>query len=1102
MSDDIESILIVDDDNSFRRSIATTLRRRKYDVLEAADGQSAVEMARAKLPDLVLCDVNMNGMDGFAVLAGLRSQPPTSAIPVVLMTGGLQPRGARYSMEHGADDYLPKPFDTATLLATVGARLERVRAVKRLARENEGRLLEILSATQDLVAIVDSENGRLLYLNRAGRRMLNLKEAEDISQTRLEDFHATQNGGVPIADQIAQARQQGMWVGACAFVARGGCQVPVSKQILAHRLPSGTHGFLSIVARDITDRKQAEEALAQQLQLAALDADIGISLTRQNSLEAILDECARHLVRRLDVAFARIWILNPAENVLELRASAGIYTHLDGPHGRVRMGQFKIGLIAQERKPHLTNQVIGDPRVGDQEWAQREGMVAFAGYPLIVADKLVGVMAMFARHQLPEAILSKLSSAADAIALGIVRKQSEEALHLQTSALEAAANGIVITDRRGKILWVNPAFTQLTGYQASEAIGGTPAVLKSGAHTREFYANIWQTVLAGRVWQGELINRRKDGTVYHEEMTITPVRDGNGELKHFIAVKRNISERKEFEQALARERDLLQALLDNLPDYICFKDTRSRFTRVNTAQARLLGLYNPLQAIGRMDADFIAAGVAGTTLTGESRVLSTGEPMIDTVEQIHSAKGETLWVSSTKVALRDRDGRITGLVGVSRDITQRKNDEERMRAREESFRALANNVPDAVARFDRELRFVYGNPALARAIGLPPSRFVGKTNIELGLPAQEEWNTAIRRVFETGRSETIEFTANSPAGPRNLEARLSPERSASGEVRNVLAVTRDFTAQRQAEKERRMMEVHLRQAQKLEAIGQLAAGIAHEINTPSQYVGDNTRFLRDSFASLVRVCESHKALLQAARTDALTAEQLAEADRLLASEDLDYLLEQIPAAIRETLEGVERVTKIVRAMKEFSHPGGREMSAADLNQAIETTVTVARNEWKYVAEMQLDLDPELPLVPCFVGEFNQVILNLTINAAHAIADVVKEPPGGKGRITIRTRRDGDHVEIRVSDTGTGIPEAIRPKIFEPFFTTKDVGRGTGQGLAIVYGSIVKKHNGSVTFETETGKGTTFIVRLPLAFKPSDPADRRNASGITPQLTSP
>jgi PAS domain S-box-containing protein len=335
------------------------------------------------------------------------------------------------------------------------------------------------------------------------------------------------------------------------------------------------------------------------------------------------------------------------------------------------------------------------------------------------------------------------------------------------------------------------------------------------------------------------------------------------------------------------------------------------------------------------------------------------------------------------------------------------------------------------------------------------------------------------RIFKTGH-HAIEYRFRHENGAYvwvHDDARLISD--ADGKPVEIIGSLRDISARKGVELEQQKMEVQLRQAQKLEAIGQLAAGIAHEINTPTQYVGDNTRFFKDSFENIRNVLKSHEEVLRAARNNSLSPETLEQAEKILRDSDLEYLFEQVPAAINETLEGVERVTKIVRAMKEFSHPGGKEKSPADLNKAIESTVTVARNEWKYVAEVTLELDPNLPLVPCFLGEFNQVILNLVINASHAIADVVKQSPGTSGNITVATRRDGDCVEVRVADTGTGIPENVRARIFEPFFTTKPVGKGTGQGLSIVYTNIVKKHGGTVTFESQTGKGTTFILRLPL-----------------------
>jgi PAS domain S-box-containing protein len=279
--------------------------------------------------------------------------------------------------------------------------------------------------------------------------------------------------------------------------------------------------------------------------------------------------------------------------------------------------------------------------------------------------------------------------------------------------------------------------------------------------------------------------------------------------------------------------------------------------------------------------------------------------------------------------------------------------------------------------------------------------------------------------------------------------------------------------------ERRQLEDQLRQAQKLEAIGQLAAGIAHEINTPIQYVGDNVRFLQDSWQDIGRLCSLSRALCQESQNGGIQPPTLAALIAACGSFDLDYSLTETPQAIGQSLDGVHRVAKIVRALKEFSHLGTEEKRPTDINHAIETTLTVARNEYKYVADVETDFDPELPLVPCLTGEFNQVILNLLVNAAHAVGQVVGSSTGHKGKIKLATRREGDWAEITVEDTGGGIPEEIRSRIFEPFFTTKEVGKGTGQGLALAHSVIVKKHGGQIWFESELGRGTTFFIRLPL-----------------------
>jgi signal transduction histidine kinase len=300
----------------------------------------------------------------------------------------------------------------------------------------------------------------------------------------------------------------------------------------------------------------------------------------------------------------------------------------------------------------------------------------------------------------------------------------------------------------------------------------------------------------------------------------------------------------------------------------------------------------------------------------------------------------------------------------------------------------------------------------------------------------------------------------------------------SGIASGVLLAAADIT-------ERRALEHQLVQAQKLESIGQLAAGIAHEINTPTQYVGDNLHFLDVAFRSTSRMCALYEDLLKTCREAGFADDLSRLISEASEEEDFGYLVNEIPGAIAQSLEGVRRVAQIVQAMKEFSHPGSDDKALIDLNKAIQSTIIVARNEWKYVAEVETDFAPDLPLVPCFPGDFNQVILNLLVNAAHAIAGVVGDGSRGKGRIGVGTRRVEEWAEIRVADTGMGIPEGIRSRVFDPFFTTKEVGRGTGQGLAISHGVIVKKHGGSISFETEEGSGTTFIIRIPLDQSPGE-----------------
>ncbi|HEV7610093.1 MAG TPA: ATP-binding protein [Steroidobacteraceae bacterium] len=278
--------------------------------------------------------------------------------------------------------------------------------------------------------------------------------------------------------------------------------------------------------------------------------------------------------------------------------------------------------------------------------------------------------------------------------------------------------------------------------------------------------------------------------------------------------------------------------------------------------------------------------------------------------------------------------------------------------------------------------------------------------------------------------------------------------------------------------DQRRLENDLAQAQKLESVGRLAAGVAHEINTPVQFVSDSVHFVREAMDDLAEIVDKYRDLRNATQSGTGIEAAAKAAEDAEDEADLDYILTNAPVALDRARDGLGRVAAIVRSMKEFAHPDRKEMAQSDLNQAISSTLIIAANEYKYVAEVETQF-ADLPLVNCYAGEINQVVLNLIVNAAHAIGDVVKGTPE-KGRITVTTRVLDDLVEISIGDTGKGIPVEVRSRIFDPFFTTKEVGKGTGQGLAIARAVVVDKHGGTLHFETELGKGTTFFIRLPIA----------------------
>lgn len=411
--------------------------------------------------------------------------------------------------------------------------------------------------------------------------------------------------------------------------------------------------------------------------------------------------------------------------------------------------------------------------------------------------------------------------------------------------------------------------------------------------------------------------------------------------------------------------------------------------------------------------------------------------------------------------------------------------ERRLQEQQEHLRnlqAVMMTAADGIITVDAQGKIETVNDQACKMFGYNREELVGR-HISVLQPA-------MRRTPESLVEQMLCPKGEGPAAPCEVEGRrkdgmvfpveLAANRVRVGEREIFAGIFRDVT-------QRKLLETQLRQAQKLESIGQLAAGIAHEINTPTQYIGDNVRFAQEALDDLTPILNTCRELLTPPDAAPEGGERLRQLlnrlQELGQKADLEYVLQEIPQALQQAWEGVQRVRDIVRSMKEISHPG-QQRQPADINRLLETSLTVSRNEWKYVADVEKEFDADLPSVICTPGECNQVFLNLIVNAAHAIADKCASQPGTKGRITVRTRRDGNWVEVQIEDTGVGIPPEIQTRIFEPFFTTKPVGKGTGQGLAIARSIIVEKHKGEITFRSEVGKGTTFVVRLPI-----QPAER-------------
>jgi PAS domain S-box-containing protein len=776
-------------------------------------------------------------------------------------------------------------------------------------------------------------------------------------------------------------------------------------------------------ATEITYRKKAEQSLAEQLKLSVFRADVGIALTENQILPVTLQKCCDAVVRHLDAAFARIWILNEDENVLELQASAGMYTHINGDHSHIPVGQFKIGLIAKERKPHLTNAVIKDPRVSNQEWAKREGMVAFAGYPLIVDNQLVGVIAMFSRHELNELTLIALASIADAIALGIKRKQIEVALAKQKQTLRGIIDNAPIwvwmTNINGRMLLVNKTLCEDVAIPESRFLAATHYSEVLGVEVSANYmASDVQAWSQDTPYYAQECLQLADGKEHYLETIKTQVKDASGNAIGLIGLGLDVTQEREAQKRL--------------------QESEARFRKLAEQEALLNQLASNIRA--SLDLDTILA----TTVRQVRELLQLDRCLFVWYEPDASTP---VW----NVTYEAKNPDLPSLLGLY--PTEATGSHAEQIANLEIIRI--DDFDTVTASVERDFFISIGfNSLLDIPIQTPSSQIGLICCTTCGVP--RHWSDdEVELLVAVGNQLTIAINQAELYTQSLDSARIAREQAAKLETTLC---------------ELQQAQTQLIQAEKMSSLGQMVAGIAHEINNPVSFIFGNISYIKEYTRSLIKLLEMYR-------------DEFPEAPPAIQSEmdalELDFLLDDLPKILSSMKVGAIRIRDIVRSLRSFSRLDESAMKSVNLHEGIDSTLMILEHRLKAQSDSPLiqvvKEYGELPLVECYAGQLNQVFMNIIANAI----DALEEQKSNPGIIRIRTEVEGTFVAIAISDNGTGMTDKVKQRIFDPFYTTKAIGSGTGMGLAISHSIIVEKHQGEINCISDVGKGTEFIIKIPI-----------------------
>ena len=938
------------------------------------------------------------------------------------------------------------------------------RAFEKQLAAGEARKSAILETALDCIISCD-QNGHVVEFNPAAERTFGYRRDEVIGR-ELGDLIVP----LTLRDQHREGLKQLVLTGQGSILNQR-LELPALRadgaeftaELAITRISGDGPPMFTAYLRDISERKNAERQLDERLSLLELSADISRSLTNGKTLEEELQACSEALEKHLDVAIARIWTYDEAAQMLHLQAGAGSKSQPFYSHEQIPLGKHKIGMIAETRRPHLTNAVVGDERFVDQDWVRHEGLVSFAGYPLVIDERLMGVMALFARHPLPDQTLSTMAGIARDVSLGIDRDRAIRELRDQRELLQVTlasiGDAVLTTDAEGRVLYLNDIAEQLSGWSTADARGRPVEEVFQIVYesTQEFVPSPVRRVLAEGVIVG-LANHTwliaKDGTRRPIDDSAAPIRDEQRKLVGTVLVFRDVTERRKTERRLRDISSRLQAALTAGAIGTWVWDITADKTFADANLAQMFGV-TPQQAEGGTQADFLskvhpddAPIVAGLV---QQAIRTNGH--YEAEFRISRHPGEIRWIVARGVVEYDADRAPRQMTGVVVDITERKQAEQDFRALTEEtersrrlYETILSTTPDFVYTFDLQHRFSYANPALLTMFGKSYDEAVGKTFLEIGY---EPWHAAMhqREIDEVVATKTsirgeVPFTGTH--GTRIYDYIFSPVFAADGSVEAVAGTTRDVTERKQLEEHLRRVAAELSEANRRK--NEFLATLAHELRNPLAPIRTGLE--------LLKIGSDDPALVE--NTRGMMERQALHMVRLI-----DDLLD------------ISRITQGKLHLR---------LARVPLSDVIRTSVESVRiimDDAGHAFDVRLPEDPVYLIAD--PSRLSQVVSNLLNNAA-------KYTPRG-GRVELVVDSDERDVVVRVKDTGLGIPAEMRDRIFE-MFTQIDRPleqgyTGLGIGLTLVK-RLVEMHEGSVSVQSEgEGRGSEFVVRLPRASADDD-----------------